>query len=835
MRDTYTAKEIASIMGKSTRAIQIRANKENWYYENGNGQGGDHRRYVLAGLPDDIQTAIINKEGVSSEMLPMLSPGAALAALDKMTPMPASFAGTIPAHQNRRRRRPETPSLRENAPAVLPYIYKDTNPPQSPFSKGGSVGDSFSKGGSVEGSPCPPLPKGEIIPAAREFLPDRTYAFESLPAWSPERAISADALKDHRVGRILGILREVEAVPRDWQGGKDAWIQFVAKKHETARQTIYRWLKKYDKRGIAGIEHRKSNRGEAKAWTPEALDWWIGLCLKQPHRKIDLRALYKDILLIEAHRRNWQIGGLESARWWYGKKATPALLAYQKGGMRALDNFLPPVLRDYSDLAPFEMLVGDQHRWDFWVVDDDTGAVFRPEAYLWQDLRTRIIYGAAFDRRYDAHLCGEALRIGMRIWGCFNAIYTDNGSSELSKYIMGIMAEIRSLGMEWRMTVETPLDCLDVDGEDINPAVEPIAPGTHKKAVVKNAKAKMIEKTFDVIEGLLRGHFRLSGSTKRLGDDIHTQDVDHQEALKLAAEGKLLLASEFYLWVYKAIDHYNREKAHRGVRREWIWKPVPANATPMDCLKACYAGGWRPRYISNEAADMIFLRRVDRIVRLGRVELDREYYEHDALLDLQDPHVSVRYNHIERDLVLVYQGREFLCAAHPVEYSSMKDADLARRKIAEKRGKRKAIAERFREITRPIPDLREYSQVPEAERVAAIVGQERQRIEAAQANMSRALSPEELAAGVARLEELNERLPDGRMKAEVMAQLGKPAPVRPDYFATAADRYLWCVKCEAAGGELAAEDRYFVTEEEAKMTPGERERWQFEREYGTGG
>ena len=33
-------------------------------------------------------------------------------------------------------------------------------------------------------------------------------------------------------------------------------------------------------------------------------------------------------------------------------------------------------------------------------------------------------------------------------------------------------------------------------------------------------------------------------------------------------------------------------------------------------------------------------------------------------------------------------------------------------------------------------------------------------------------------------------------------------------------------------GELSADDRAFVTKEEAAMTQGERERWQFEREYG---
>ena len=759
--------------------IMRRAKKESWQAIAGNGKGGDHAKYPLPSLPADIQLAIYNKEGAPAEMLPALSPAVALAAMGKPSPTP-SFS-TL-------------------------YNNKDTNPaPTSlPISNGGLV-------------------------------PDRRYSYEDHPAWSPERAISADTLRNPRVARILAVLREVEAMPREWQKGKDAWIRHVAAKYDCGRQTVYRWIQKYDKRGIAGIEHRKSSREKPKAWTSEALDTWIGMCLKPEHRKMTLRALYDDRLILEAQRRGWMIGCYASAVWWYERRATPELRALRDGGMRALDNLLPPVLRDYSDLAPFEMLVGDQHRFDFWVVDDDTGAVFRPECYLWQDLRTRLLYGAAFDRRYDAHLCGEALRIGMRIWGCFTSIYTDNGSSELSKYIMSILAEIRALGMEWKLTLDTPMDLLDVDGEDVQPVVAPIAPGTHKRAIVKNAKAKMIEKTFDILEEILRSKFRLPGSVKRLSDDIHAQDVDHQEAIKLAQIGKLPLASEFYLTVYQALDYYNREKAHRGVRREWAWKPVPASVTPMDCLTACCKDGWRPRTISDEAADMIFLKRIRRTVQLGRITIDGEIYEHDALLGLpQSQPVECRIRPFEADLALVYLSGKFLCAAHPVEYSSMKDKDLARRKILEKRTKRAAIAERFWAIIKNIPDTREYSKVPESEKVAAAVGLEKKRIEAAKADLTKTLTPAELAVEVAKLEALNERMPDGTSSAFAMSAVAKPIPPRPDFWVSATDRYLWCIKCEAAGGELSADDRAFVQQEEAAMTPAQRERWQFERECGNG-
>lgn len=872
----YTAKEIAEAMGKSTRAVEIRAKKEKWPFnlENGNGRGGKTKKYPLPTMPPDAQLAVFNKNGAPEAMLPMLSLTVAHAEMERRARpvVVPTFAETVQPKKAKRVRR--IPGLRvdsllpEVTPAVPAHITTSTGTividmrrpdnnldccQQQDGGKGPLESRAFDPSGlrtairpahnnkdagssinvSLPNCASSQMSTSAPFPMSSGLEPARRYSYEDLPAWSPERAISGDALRDPRVAKILKVLREVEAQPRDWSKGANAWKKYVAITHQVALQSVYRWIQKFDKRGIAGLEHHKGNAGKSKAWTPEALDHWIGLCLLPAHRKIDVRALYEDALLIEAGRRGWDIGCYASAVWWRRKKATPLFLAMQNGGMRALDNMLPPVLRDYSDLAPFEMLVGDQHRFDFWVVDDDTGAVFRPECFLWQDLRTRIIYGMAFDRHYDAHLCGLALRVGIHIFGCFNSIYTDNGKPELSKYMMGILSAIRSLGMEWNLTEDAPMDVLDVDPEEVDPVVARVAAGTHKKAIVKNAKAKMAEGTFSVFENILRSRFRVAGSVKRLTDDPNTQDMDHEEAMKLAKENKLLLASEFYLTCYRAADYYNREKVHRGVRKEWAWKPKPAEATPYECLMACYADGWRPRWISDEAADHIFLKRQSRTVQLGRITIDGEVYEHDALLGLpKSQRVDCRFNPLERDVILVYLDEKFLCPAHPVEDSSMKNEDLAKKKIMEKRTKRKAVADGFRAIIKNIPDLREYSKIPEAEKVAAVVGEEKKRIETARANLTRALAPEELAAEMVKLEALNERLPDGRTAAFAMTCAGKPIPPRPDYFVSNTDRYLWSVKCEAAGGELSAEDREFVTKEEAAMTQGERERWQFERECG---
>lgn len=124
-----------------------------------------------------------------------------------------------------------------------------------------------------------------------------------------------------RVAKIVAILRKVDAQPQTWKKGRSAWISHVAAIHNVAVQSIYRWRKKFNQYGIAGIEHRKSNAGKSKAWTPAALNWWIGQALLPANRKIDLRSLYQDVLIIEAQRRGWHIGCWSSAAWWLREKS----------------------------------------------------------------------------------------------------------------------------------------------------------------------------------------------------------------------------------------------------------------------------------------------------------------------------------------------------------------------------------------------------------------------------------------------------------------------------------------------------------------------------------
>jgi putative transposase len=745
---TFTAKEIAEIMGKTKRAIEMRAIKESWHYieEVGNGNGGKTKKYPLSALPDDVQETLVHKEGVNPDMLPMLKPSAAALMIDQYHGFDKLFQGSM-------------------ADTYLTLL--------KPSERAG---------------------------------------------YDKETAICEQDLTDPRICKILKILREVDAIPRNWDGGKRKWIESVAMRFEVGWQTVYKWMKKYEAKGIAGLRHTKSYTDEARVWTPEAIDFWVSLCGKREHRGANHRDLYNNCLVIEAHRREWRIGGYESANWWFDKKWNPCLEALQRGGMRALDNILPPILRDYSDLAPFQILVGDQHRFDRWVMDEETGEVFRPEGYLWQDLRTRTIYGAAVDKKYDAWLIGLALRIGVAYYGAFHSIYTDNGKPELSRFLTAILANLNAHGMAWEKTEELVTDLLDVDPEEIAPCC--LMPGTHRKAIVKNAKAKMIEGTFHRLEQIMASVMMLPGQTKKMSDDIHWQDIDHQEAMKLAAQGKLLTSREFALAMYRACNYYNSKKTHRGVLAEWSWKPKPKAATPRDCLTACYHEGWRPKILSNDAADLLFLARDTRIINKGQISLNNEFYVADALIELHKERVDIRYNPMTYAECHVYVAGKYLCTAYPVERSSMIDDDLTSQKIAEKRERRKRFAEEFKKISSIAPDFRQYSTVPEAERVAALIGTEKKQRAIENKIANKQIPQEEFDAKVQALEVLN------RIPAKTSKPLAGP---RPSFWLSDADRHQWCMLA-SVDGTISEEDSAWMKNHEALMTPQARDRWEFERE-----
>ncbi len=532
------------------------------------------------------------------------------------------------------------------------------------------------------------------------------------------QGLSENLLKDQHVQRCTTIVREAVAVPPGWKHKE--WKEHVANKHGIALQTVYKLIARQAAGGIAAHRHTKKNKGTPKIWDQQALEFGIGLALKRQHRKMSEKAMYKAVQA-EAKLRGWAIGGYRSFCTHLSQKLNPLLVALRDGGVRALDNALPPILRSYADLDPFQIIVGDQHKFDFWVQDDETGAIFRPEGYFFIDLRTRLIYGFWLGRRYNSHSIGLALRLGCHRFGAFKSVYTDNGRPELSKYITDIVNEIAAFGVSAGEAIDLPVDLSDQDREE----VACVAALNHRKAIVKNAKAKMIEGFFHHFEADLRNIAKVPGCAKRLSASGEEQEVDELELKKLAEAGRLLKFSEFVRAVIQTADYYNERRPHRGILKEWLWKPRPSEVTPYECLMACQKDGWRADNIPEDILDLAFLPKATRTVDRGRLRFRTaltDLYEHTELAKLPDrQEVTIRFDPLDPSYLLVFANSEFVCRALPVEFSSMVDTGLAGRKIKEKARLKKACLAEYHRWTSLVPDLVQYSAIPCPASAAAIV------------------------------------------------------------------------------------------------------------------
>ncbi|GEM_PF-324981 len=647
----------------------------------------------------------------------------------------------------------------------------------------------------------------EIPEGARELLhPEARVELELLTTDAEEASVRA--LQDEQVGERLAAVEAVLAVPRG--RGRDQVASQWAQKLGVCRATVYRWVKAYERGGISALARQKRARERAR-WSQEAVDYFTGLVLKhaRPNKRVNVKSLYAKVQEKGAGE-GWQVGSLDSA-YKIARGVSRLLLAYGTGGRRMVETLLPPILRDYSDLAPFEIIVGDQHRFDFWteadlgfwVVDDKTGRVFRPEGYFFQDLRTRLIYGFHIDRHYSSTTVAQALRMGLKAWGKFRCIYTDNGKPETSNFISGRGKWLANLGMRtqdmaelYRVEAEE-FTSYALPNEDGNPlALVARLDATHRRALVRNAKAKLIERTFEALEEILLSVFKVPGRVVNKAALAEEQAAVQADLDRLAAQGKLLTYSEFVQKVAGAVRYYNVERVHRSLGHppiEELWKAVKEE-------------GFVLKRIDDETLDLMLLPSVTRVVDRSRVVLFKRFYEAPELLELHGRRVEVRYDPDDWNKAWAIID-DTAVPLEPVVRVSMKDPEATAAAIAKKRALHRQIAEEFRRLTKGIPDLLEYSR--ETRRAAA--GKEILKKRAYDPEND--MTPEEMEAEMARREAQFRRM-----------RRPKP-PRRPEHFMDEIERFDWCLKAIAWGVELSDDDRAFFEAFREGLSVKEMEYW----------
>ena len=255
---------------------------------------------------------------------------------------------------------------------------------------------------------------------------------------------NALADKDHveKFSKKLQILRDYKNKPLGHR--KSDWVNQPASQYQTSRATVYRYIQ-LEQNGDQDALVKKRKPKDHTAWDQAAIEYMKAcyLATLKELGEINKAAVYDDVKK-KAQIMGWKIGSLGSA---YNilKKLNHLNEMFARGGRRALDNFFY-IKRQYTDLNPFEIIVGDQHKFDYWVKDDE-GKVFRPEMYARIDLNTRVVYGFAIDKKYSSYLIGQSMKLGLHRFGLFRKSYTDNGKPETCKYITRVIEDLTRLGM----------------------------------------------------------------------------------------------------------------------------------------------------------------------------------------------------------------------------------------------------------------------------------------------------------------------------------------------------------------------------------------------------
>lgn len=682
------AKKIAEILNVSRMAIVKRAQKEGWPFVESAGVGKREKLYIVEELPENVKRILMKQEtdGQNSKM----NENEVWLTSDEV----AELLGItrVAVYKSKK----------------FKYIYVDGT------GRGGKE-IRIALSSLPEDAQIKYVNKNKQIKdlevVKNKLAPTAIFEIEKLKVHANIMKIGNTIMREEEKEELI-LLLDIIREAKEYAGvPKRKHLENLAKKYGRGRSTIERYIKIYNEGGIEGLKKiviKARDRGFYK-WSEEAIEFLRGVYLKgiKDGSNISKEKAYESVVK-EAKKRGWGIGSLSSA-YKYINDINPLLLKYAKGGKQALDNIFY-IARDYRDLRPFQVVVGDQHKFDFWVRDCASGEIFRPMGYFFVDARTRLIYGFAFSgKKYSSYTIGLALRMGVYSFGLPEGIYTDNGKPEISKYVSSVANDIKALGSKTYDVIDlykTKDGYYAVENEDgeVVDIVEDVK--FHRKARPYNAKAKLIERFFKTFRDILANE--VPGLVVDKSDLTENRKRSEERLKDMAKSGKLLTYEEFICKVFEAAKYYNNRK-HTALGRS----PVE------ELMHAVKYEGFKPTLITHQDKyniDKLFFARATRKVHRGRVQVDGIIFEpaeanvDEGLFALPDKtEVEIRFNpfDINKAYAVLPDGKEQEIT--PIVCSSMIDKELTSSLMQKKREMIKAVADRYHEYINGIPDILEYS------------------------------------------------------------------------------------------------------------------------------
>ena len=238
------------------------------------------------------------------------------------------------------------------------------------------------------------------------------------------------------------------------------------------------------------------------------------------------------------------------------EKLPEAVVALMRYGEKALtDKYIPYIERLYDDLQANDVWIADNHTFDF-ITYCENNAQKTHRMYLtaFLDAKSGVLVGWNLTEQPDSHSTLLALRHAIKRFGLPRSVYFDNGSEFLTHDIGG-------RGHRTRKTW---------NADDIPPTILQLLDITMHNAIVRNAKAKPIERTFGtlknhisrVIETFCGGTIieRPESLKYKLKYGIVPEDDQIRAALEVLIDGD-----------YNVSDYGGKERRYKGMTRIEVW------------------------------------------------------------------------------------------------------------------------------------------------------------------------------------------------------------------------------------------------------------------------
>lgn len=287
----------------------------------------------------------------------------------------------------------------------------------------------------------------KLIPGKGRGGKQYLIALDSLPEEAQERykeqqctpapmnIFSEDVMKRYSIEQRDKAIERFNIIVEFKQSGLSGQAFIRKYNEEHSEKLSYRklnyWEDKYNKFGIIGlIDKRGGDFSAADCMPPEVWDMFYSMYMTP--QKLSVQFCY-DKTKAYFHRTSPETV-IPSYSTFTGRVRQIdryAILALREG-KKALDDKLPYMERDTSDLISNSCWISDHHLADV-LVKNKRGQVVRPWITAFQDAKSRkIVACTVYDGSPNATRIKQALKIGITEYGIPEEIYVDNGKDYIS-------------------------------------------------------------------------------------------------------------------------------------------------------------------------------------------------------------------------------------------------------------------------------------------------------------------------------------------------------------------------------------------------------------------